>query len=66
MGKKVLSQHEKYTKTFFIAQKIVNVAIEASGQQFDKLVACLKRLLGAWQEGKEVRIEPLIDGFKES
>lgn len=48
--KKVLSRHDKYRKAFSIAQKIADVASEASGKQFDERLACLKSLLDAWQE----------------
>lgn len=64
VGKKILSRHEKYRKAFSITQKIADVASEASGRQFDKRLACLKKLLGAWQECEEVKIEknaPSID-----
>jgi predicted transcriptional regulator len=73
VGKKILSQHEKYRKAFSIAQKIATVASEASGKQFDERLSCLKKLLGAWQESEEVKIEisqeknaPSIDEFKET
>ena len=56
-GENVLSRHDKYRKAFSIAQKIANVASEASGKQFDERLACLKSLLDAWQECEEVKIE---------
>lgn len=55
-NRNVLSQHEKYRKTFGVVQKIATVASETSRETFQDRLKTLQGLLAAWQQGEEVTI----------
>ena len=52
--KPILSQQEKYRKTFHVTQKMASVVSESPMREFDEKLALLEQLLHMCEQGEEV------------
>ena len=57
---RILSQHEKYTKAFGIAQKLASLASEIPMNEYHYALECLQKLVEMWEKGKHVAVK-IID-----
>ena len=52
--KAIMSQHDKYHKTFHVAQTLASVVSKSPMRDFNAKLATLNRLLHMWEQGDEV------------
>lgn len=52
--KPVLSQHDKYRKSFHVAQRLASVVSDSPMREFNEKLATLNRLLHMWEQGDAV------------
>ena len=56
----VFSQHEKYPRTFFVAQKLSIIVYEPLMREFDAKLEVLENLLAMWQQEMKLFLPVLV------
>lgn len=56
----VFSQHEKYCRTFFVAQKLSIIVYEPLMREFDAKLEVLENLLAMWQQEMKLFLPVLV------
>ena len=57
ISKPILSQQEKYRKTFHVSQRLASLASEAPMREFDEKLRCLEEIARIWESGGYFNID---------